>query len=266
MSKEWLGCSGSALFLPKGWHCGSSSGPRRAGGFQKPPRRGWCHPEHLGNSSPRERESLHQSRGFEHLLSAAVPVLSLRTATNWLLKIAGGAASKAKRVLGQRKKLGMFSELASGNLLSWSSCCCCAAGSSWKTRGKQPQGSVSFYLVTVLLEVVSAGAEAQWCCHQQQATAGGLLLSSWDSTWCLVVVQQPRGSRGGRLPSRSAGWHSSARPERWARAGSVPIPVFFAGGFSAASLPSQRVSVPNVVPPRAAQILGRQQRQCHHDR
>lgn len=49
----WFGCSSSALLLPKGWRCGSSSRPRGAGGFQRAPRRGWCHPERLGNGAPR---------------------------------------------------------------------------------------------------------------------------------------------------------------------------------------------------------------------
>lgn len=117
--------------------------------------------------------------GLQGLSTCSVPqflCVLLRTATERLLKIAGGAASKAKRVLGQRKKLGMFSELASGNLLSWSSCCYCAAGSSWKTRGEQPQGSVTFHLVPwVLLAVVSAGAEPWW----SYSSAGSVPIPVW---------------------------------------------------------------------------------------
>lgn len=91
--------------------------------------------------------------GLKHLLRAAAPVLPLRTMSEWLLKLAGGAASKAKHVLGQRKKFwGMFSVLTSGNLLSWSSCCCCAArgvraGIQLETSGKQPPGSGRFCLM-----------------------------------------------------------------------------------------------------------------------
>lgn len=104
--------------------------------------------------------------GLQGLSTCSVPqflCVLLRTATERLLKIAGGAASKAKRVLGQRKKLGMFSELASGNLLSWSSCCYCAAGSSWKTREEQPRGSVTF--------TWCRGFSWRWC--QQELNPGG---------------------------------------------------------------------------------------------
>lgn len=107
---------------------GTAVSPSSPGGFQRDPKCALCHPEHLGNSSPGEWKSLCWSQGLKHLLRAAVPVLPLRTMTEWLLKISVGAASKAKHVLGQRKKFwGTFSVLASGNLLSWSSCCCCAA-------------------------------------------------------------------------------------------------------------------------------------------
>lgn len=112
--------------------------------------------------------------GLQGLSTCSVPQFLCvlpRTATERLLKIAGGAASKAKRVLGQRKKPGMFSGLASGNLLSWSSCCFCAAGSSWKAREEQPRGSATFYLVPgVLLAVLSPRLLA--CCFPPGTVTG----------------------------------------------------------------------------------------------
>lgn len=71
-------------------------------------------------------------------------------------------------------------------------------------------------------------------CHQPWVAAGGSL-----------VVQQ----KGNAACLQS-------RPAQLGLAGArCAVSVFFAGDFSAASLPSQCVSVPDFVPPRAAQIL-----------
>lgn len=58
---------------------GTAVSPSSPGGFQRDPKCALCHPEHLGNSSPGEWNSLRWSQGLKHLLRAAVPVLPLRT-------------------------------------------------------------------------------------------------------------------------------------------------------------------------------------------
>lgn len=85
---------------------GTAVSPSSPGGFRRDRKCALCHPEPMGNGSPGEWESLHWSRGLKHLLRAAVPLLPFRTKTEWRLKIAGGAASKAKQSLGRGRIFG----------------------------------------------------------------------------------------------------------------------------------------------------------------
>lgn len=117
---------------------------------------------------------------------------------------------------------------------------------------------------TAVPEAASPGATAHEY-RQHQVTAGALLLSFWACGSRQWSCHRHEAAEGGRLPVGCPERPSTPRLPP-CELGELPVSALFAGDFSAASLPSQRVSVPNVVPPRAAQILGRQQRQCRHDR
>jgi len=95
-------------------------------------------------NSPRDWNNLPWSRGLKHLQSTTVPVLPLRTVTEQLLEAAAGAKPGMSSGRGRNRacfRAGLRKPLILVLVLLR------AAGAEQKMRGKEPRGSVRFYLV-----------------------------------------------------------------------------------------------------------------------